>query len=103
VERIPPEVLAEDRRLFWDVDAEKLDPRKHEDFILGRVLSMGSWAALSAVRRELGDAGLRAFVQRAPHRLDRRSRRFFQVVLSIPETSCTTTPFRKSNDPLFAP
>jgi hypothetical protein len=103
VNRIPDEVLEEAPHLFWDVDPSTLDPVRHEDFIFGRVLSKGSWAALRAVRLVVGDQTLREFVQRAPHRLDRRSRRFFEVALAIDETPCTTTPFRRSNERLFSP
>jgi len=96
-------VLAEASHLFWDVDPLELDPVKHEDFILGRVLSKGSSTALRAIRREVGDPGLREFVMRAPHRLDRRSLRFFQVVLSMDPSACTKTPFRRSSERLYSP
>jgi hypothetical protein len=33
-------------RLFWDVDPTALDPERHEDFIIGRVLSEGDWVAM---------------------------------------------------------
>jgi hypothetical protein len=50
---------------------------------------------------------LRAFLWRAPHRLDRRTRRFLEVVLGgargeEPEP-CTKLPFRRSSDALFRP
>jgi hypothetical protein len=103
VERIPDEVIAEASHLFWDVDASRLDPTKHEDFILGRVLAKGSWAALRAIRLVVGEHELREFVRRAPHRLDRRSLRFLEVVLRMDQEKCTTTPFRRSNEQLFSP
>lgn len=100
--RLPAIVREHQQKLFWDVDPERLDPIAHEDFILGRVLSLGSWEDVQSIRDEIGDDGLRAFVMRAPHRLDRRSLRFFQVVLDM-EPSCTTTPFRKPSARLFSP
>lgn len=107
MDRIPTCVANAGNRLFWDVDPTKLDPHAHEDFILGRVLSEGTLEMIQAVRALIGDDGLRAFVKRAPHRLDRRSLRFFQVVLglsSIPEASpCTKTLFRRPSDALFSP
>jgi hypothetical protein len=101
VKGIPSEVLSESQRLFWDVDVRALDPEAHEDFILGRVLTEGSWEAIHAVRAALGDEALRAFVIRAPHRLTARARRFYEVVLSIPEGTCTQKRFRRSSEPLF--
>jgi hypothetical protein len=101
--RIPPEVLTEAARLFLDVDPAAIDPERHADFIFGRVLSNGSWVAVRALRAEVGDDALRDFVRRAPHRLDRRSLRFFRLALAPEESSCTTTPFRRISDRLFSP
>jgi hypothetical protein len=99
--RIPHAIKDASRRLFWDVDPVLLDPERHEDFILGRVLCEGDWEMVRALRAEVGDEGLRAFLERAPHRLDERTRRFFDVVLPASEEPCTTTPFRRSSDGLF--
>jgi hypothetical protein len=101
VKEIPDAVLSESPRLFWDVDTRALDPEAHEDFILGRVLTEGSWEAIGALRAEVGDDALRTFVIRAPHRLTARARRFFEVVLSIPEGTCTQKRFRPSSEQLF--
>jgi hypothetical protein len=105
MERIPEVILNAGNRLFWDVDVAQLDPAKHEDFILGRVLSYGTLEMVQALRKVVTDSELRAFVLRAPHRLDLRSRRFFEVVLAgsaeeKPEP-CATMPFRCSSDALF--
>jgi hypothetical protein len=91
--------------LFWDIDPATLDPKLHEDFILGRVLSEGTEEMVCALRAAVGDSGLRSFLERAPHRLDQRTRRFLEVVLEAPAThqpQCTTTPFRRSSDALFS-
>jgi hypothetical protein len=101
--RVPSEVLAESRHLFWDVDPASLDSHAHADFVIGRVLSKGSWSAVSALRSEVGDATLRDFVERAPHRLDHRSLIFFQVVLGTDPSACTTKPSRPSIATLFSP
>jgi len=98
---LPPEVEARRSRLFWDVDPATIDPERHEDFILGRVLVEGDWECVRAVRREVGDDGLAAFVKRAgTRRLDRRTRRFFETVLDLP---CEATSSSPDSAPLFAP
>jgi hypothetical protein len=74
---LPHEVEARRATLFWDVDWTQLDPEKHEDFILGRVLVEGDWECVRAIRRQVGDEALAAFLRRAGgRRLDRRTRRF---------------------------
>jgi uncharacterized protein DUF6922 len=100
VRAIPAEILAKASRLFWDVDFRALDPEKHEDFIVARVLVEGDWSCVRALRRELGDDGLAAFVRRAgARRLDRRTRRFFESVLDLPP--CETTSSTPASAPLF--
>ena len=104
MKRLPEPIARHAKELFWDIDLDALDPEAHEDFVLGRVLSFGSWADLRALHDEIGDDRLRAFVERAPHRLDRRTLRFFEVVLGARrEEECTTKPFRRSNEALFRP
>ena len=107
MERIPDVILNAGTPLFWDVNVETLNPSTHEDFIFGRVLTEGTTEMVRALRREVGDRALRAFLRRAPHRLDKRTRRFLDVVLAggdaEEQTTCTTTPFRRNNDALFAP
>jgi hypothetical protein len=77
-------------RLFWDVDPTAIDPGCHEDFVLARLLCEGDWGVVRRIRELLGDAALGAFVRRAGHRLDRRTRRFFEVVLALEPSPCAS-------------
>lgn len=89
-------------KLFWDVDVQTLRDGQHDDFVLGRLLTQGDWSTVRNLRREVGDARLRAFVRRAGRRLDRRTRRFLEVVLDLEPSACASscstslsgTPFR---------
>ncbi len=83
------------------MDVANIDLNRHADFVLGRVLSLGDAEAVHCLRREFGDEALRDFVARAPHRLDERSRRFFEVVLNVGESTCSPAPFRKRREQLF--
>jgi hypothetical protein len=99
----PPAILEKLPKLFWDVDLARLDPEVHEDFVFARLLNEGDWNVVRALRQAVGDDALAAFVRRARHRLDRRTRRFFEVVLSIPAEPCTTTSSTHPSAPLFRP
>jgi hypothetical protein len=90
--------------LFWDVDLGRLDPEQHRDFILGRLLSEGDWAVVQATRAWVGDDAIADYVRRdAGRRLDRRTRRFLEVVLDIPPEPCTKTSSTSPSAPLFRP
>ena len=106
MKRVPEAILKVGPRLFWDIDVGTLDPAKHEDFILGRVLSEGTLDLVCALREVVSDDALRAFLTRAPHRLDRRTRRFLEVVLAgddaQEQAACTPTRFHRNNDALFS-
>jgi hypothetical protein len=71
---------------------ERARPGEPRGFHLGRVLSKGDLEAVRALREEVGDAVLRTLVARAPHRLDRRSQRFFEVVLSSNRSRARSSP-----------
>lgn len=77
---LPPAISS----LFWDCDAGRVDWERDRDFVVGRVLVSGGWAAGRWVRIQLGDAGLRAWIERhkgrgmSPQRL-----RFWQLVLDL--------------------
>lgn len=103
VRELPPVSQSQLRKLFWDVDLATLDPERHEDFILGRLLTEGDWGVVRALRGAVGDDALAAFVRRAGRRLDRRTLRFLQVVLDIPQDPCTTTSSTNRSAPLFRP
>jgi hypothetical protein len=103
VRALPPVSPSQLRRLFWDVDLASLDPERHEDFILGRLLTEGDWDVVNALRSAVGDDALAAFVRRAGRRLDRRTLRFLEVVLEIPHDPCTTTSSTNPSAPLFRP
>jgi hypothetical protein len=100
---LPKELIASAPRLFWDVDVSALDPARHEDFIIGRVLVEGRWDDVQALRSVVGDEGLAAFCRRAGHRLNKRTRAFFEVVLGLEPGTCEKTSWRSASVPLFTP
>jgi hypothetical protein len=103
VAQLPVAIRRCQGQLFWDVDPDALSLDSHGDFIIGRVLTYGDESAVRALAELVGNDALRDFTLRAPHRLDRRSRRFFEVLFTQGESACTTMPSRPCNDPLFVP
>jgi len=73
------------RRLFWDYDARSLTWEADRDLIQARVLSSGTWDAVTWIRKRIGDAEIRNWILRNHGRgLDERRLRFWQLVLGLP-------------------
>jgi hypothetical protein len=77
-----PEIL---QPLFWDTDASAIDPSRHRDFILGRILSVGHLDALRWARAEFGDDAIRDWIVRHEGRqLSSPQLRFWEAVIGLP-------------------
>ncbi len=75
---------------FWDIDFKALTLAGQRDFIIRRLLQTGSWQALTWLRAELGDSGLRQWIeQRRGAGLTPRQLRFWAVVLDMPRSQVT--------------
>jgi hypothetical protein len=79
-----PEIL---RPLFWDCDFDQLTWSEHRDFVVGRVLSAGSWNAIDWLRARHSDLDLRQWIERRQGRgLTPQQLRFWELVLEMPST-----------------
>ncbi len=77
-----PEML---RPLFWDSDFDQLTWREHRDYVVRRVLSAGSWDAVSWLRAKFGDNALRQWIEQHQGRgLSSRQLRFWELVVDLP-------------------
>lgn len=73
------------RPFFWDYRFSQLSLGKDRDLIIRRLLSNGSWEAVSWLRRRVGDPEIRAWL--ISHRgrgLSPRQLRFWEVLLELP-------------------
>ena len=73
------------RPLFWDCDFDHVSWREHEDFVVRRVLSEGTWESVCWLRVQVGDCALRQWIERHRGRpLSRQQLRFWELVLDLP-------------------
>ncbi len=73
------------RPLFWDYKFDQLNWQEHEDFVVRRVLSEGTWENVCWLRRQVGDDALREWITRHQGRpLSRQQLRFWELVLNLP-------------------
>jgi hypothetical protein len=79
------------RGLLWDYDWKELSWEEDRDLILARVLSAGSWDAVTWLRSQVTDRELREWLARrhgaglSPQRL-----RFWELVLELPHDQVNT-------------
>lgn len=76
----PPEV----RRLLWDVDPDDLDLERHLDFLIERVMTRGSLAAMQWLRAQVPRETLADFLCRRGDRLSPRDRSYWRLVSGLP-------------------
>ena len=70
--------------LLWDVVAGEVRLPRHRDFLIGRILARGTWAAVDWLRRELGDGAIAAYLERTRGRcVSQRQLRFWELVLGL--------------------
>lgn len=99
VETPPTRIPAHHRWVFWDVDAEALDPVTAANYILPRVLELGG---IAEVRRVLATYGLEAihrFLRDVGHpELSDRTLGFWRAALNAKGEAWASPPtWRKSS------
>jgi hypothetical protein len=73
------------RPFFWDHDFARLRWEADRDLIVGRVLAVGDWDAVQWLRRRLGTAALREWLERRRGAgLSPRQLRFWETILGLP-------------------
>lgn len=88
------------RDLFQEYDFDELSWRQDRELIMDRILSRGPWDAVQWLRRQVGDAGIREWIEETRGRsLDRRRLRFWQLILRIPAERVDAWLERRASDP----
>jgi hypothetical protein len=80
--RLPQNLSA----FFWDVPFEKLTWESDRELVIRRLLTDGSWEAVTWLRRQIGDIALRKWL--IAHRgrgLSPRQLRFWSLALALPD------------------
>jgi hypothetical protein len=86
IKQIPREV----RRLFWDIEIDELDFSRHEDFIIGRVLSAGGLEDICWLRGLLGNGRIREWILKSEGRsLSKERLRYWELILDLPHDLVT--------------
>ena len=69
--------------LFWDVDPRAIRLPEHADYVIERVMSRGTWAAMCWLRSTFDAHTLADFLRRKGSRLAPRERAYWSLVLDV--------------------
>ena len=50
--------------LFWDIDPEAIDTEQHADYVMDRIMTRGTWAAMRWLRERYDSARRAEFLRR---------------------------------------
>ncbi len=75
---------ADVERLFWDVEPASVDLRAHGDYVMERVMTRGSLAAMTWLRSTYTADELADFLERRGRRLAPRDRAYWRLVAGLP-------------------
>lgn len=67
---------------FWDIDCQKLDPKKYPQFILERILNYGNERSLRWAKSAFSEQKIKKAVL-ASRALDRKSRSFWFLIFGL--------------------
>jgi len=71
------------RPLFWEIDTDSLDLQKYLDYVIGRILEVGTDEAVSWMKATFQDDEIKKVV-REDHRLSPKSATYWALLYEIP-------------------
>ena len=72
--------------LFWDTDPTGVDTEMHRDFVIGRILAVGTLESIRWALADYGDDVIRDWIVRHEGRqLSGPQLRFWETVIGLPE------------------
>ena len=88
--------------LFWDVDREALDVRAHWEYILGRILELGTTESVRWAVEMYGKTKIREFVLgRGLQVLSRKTVNYWALLLGLQDEECIQRFLTGPRNPLW--
>lgn len=70
-------------RLFWEVDPASINLESHRDYVIERVMTRGTWAAMKWLREAYSTETLADFLRRRGDRLAPRDAAYWSLVCGV--------------------
>jgi hypothetical protein len=81
--RVAQPLPEEIQKLFWEVDPTSVDPARHADYVMERVMSRGDWQAMAWLRRTYSQLELGEFLKRRGQRLAPRDLAYWCIAAGV--------------------
>jgi hypothetical protein len=78
--------------LFWDVNLQELDEKKHSDFIIQRILEKGDLDDLQWAIDSYGRDSVKNVFGKNSAKMDRKSQNFWCLYFNIDKAQCIQKP-----------
>jgi hypothetical protein len=78
----------EKQSLFWDVNLDEIDEKKHRDFIVQRILMLGDVDDLKWATDAYGAEIIRDIFQKSYQKMDFKSRNFWCFYFNLEKEKC---------------
>jgi hypothetical protein len=88
--------------LFWDIDKDKLDPKKYKEFIIQRILEKGDLDDLRWAKEEYGKKELERVFCHFQDKMDKKSINFWQFYFNLNNSICIQKPLIKKLSAFFS-
>lgn len=71
------------RILFWEVNPDTLDPDRHRDYVMERIMSRGTWEAMRWLRRTYTREQIGDFIRAKGRRLPPRDEAYWALMAGV--------------------
>ncbi|MEI7426073.1 MAG: hypothetical protein WCK16_04095 [Candidatus Moraniibacteriota bacterium] len=87
--------------LFWDIDQEKLDPKKYGIFVAKRILEKGNTDDLDWALQFYGQDFMVDVFQKNSDKFDSKSNNFWYLYFNLNKSECIQKQLTKKQSPFW--
>jgi hypothetical protein len=93
-------ILGLTKSLFWDVDPQSIDPDKHVEYIVERVITLGTMEDFTILKEIYGKAKIKKVVKKLRY-LNDRDLNFCSLYFNVPKIEFRCYITKQSNQTLW--
>jgi len=87
--------------LFWDVDRKKIDPEKHRQFIVERILDRGDLDDFKWSEKYYGKKTMKEIFLKSAKKFNAKTRNFWCLLFNLEKSQCTARQLTQKQSPFW--